>query len=69
LRLPAYARVDVRVDRTFTVRDKPFTVFVGAQNITNRKNVGGLGWNRNSNQAEFGDQLGLFPLIGIDWRF
>lgn len=69
LRLPAYARVDVRVDRTFTVRDKPFTVFVGAQNITNRKNIGGLGWNRNSNQAEFGEQLGLFPLVGIDWRF
>jgi outer membrane receptor protein involved in Fe transport len=69
LRLPAYARVDVRVDRTFTVRDKPFIVFAGAQNITNRKNVGGLGWNRNSNRAEFGEQLGLFPLVGIDWRF
>jgi hypothetical protein len=31
--------------------------------------VGGLGWNRNTNTAQFGEQLGLFPLIGIDWRF
>jgi hypothetical protein len=69
LRLPAYARLDVRVDRTFTVREKPFLVFVGAQNITNRKNIGGLGWNRNSNMPEFGEQLGVFPLVGIDWRF
>lgn len=69
LRLPAYARIDVRVDRLFTVRNKPFLLFVGAQNVTNRKNIGGLGWNRNTNTAEFGEQLGLFPLIGIDWRF
>ncbi len=69
LRLPSYARLDVRVDRMFTVRNKPFLLFVGAQNVTNRKNIGGLGWNRNTNVAEFGDQLGLFPLVGIDWRF
>ncbi len=69
LRLPAYARVDVRVDRLFRVRDKPFLVFFGAQNVTNRKNVGGLGWSRDRNAPEFGDQLGIFPLVGFDWRF
>jgi outer membrane receptor protein involved in Fe transport len=68
-RLPDYFRLDVRVDRTFTVRDKPFLLFVGVQNATNRRNIGGLGWNRNTNTAQFGEQLGLFPLIGIDWRF
>jgi hypothetical protein len=69
LRLPDYARIDVRVDRMFTVRDKPFLVFVGAQNVTNRKNIGGLGWNRDRGISEFGEQLGLFPLVGFDWRF
>ncbi len=68
-RLPDYARFDVRVDRMFTVRDKPFLVFFGAQNVTNRKNIGGLGWNRDKGIPEFGDQLGLFPLVGFDWRF
>ena len=69
LRLPAYLRLDFRADRTFTVRDKPFLLFLGAQNITNRKNVGGVGWNRTNNASELGEQLGLFPTIGIDWRF
>lgn len=68
-RLPSYARVDIRVDRMFTIRDKPFLLFFGAQNITNRKNIGGLGWDRDKNIPEFGEQLGLFPTVGFDWRF
>lgn len=68
-RLPDYFRVDIRADRTFTVRDKPFLLFVGLQNAFNRKNIGGIGWNRNTNSTQFGEQLGLFPLVGIDWRF
>jgi hypothetical protein len=68
-RLPAYLRLDVRADRTFMVRDKPLLVFIGAQNILNRRNVGGVGWNRTTNSSELGEQLGLFPNIGLDWRF
>ncbi|MDX2150371.1 MAG: hypothetical protein SFV54_06540 [Bryobacteraceae bacterium] len=68
-RLPDYFRLDVRLDRTFTVRDKPLLVFIGLQNVTNRKNVGGLTWNRRTNAVETNDQLGVFPLIGMDWRF
>ena len=68
-RLPAYLRLDLRADRTFMVRDKPLLVFIGAQNVMNRKNIGGNGWNRTTNTSEQGEQLGLFPLIGLDWRF
>lgn len=68
-RLPDYFRTDVRVDRIFTVRDKPLILFVGLQNVTNRRNVGGLQWNRNTNTTEFAENLGLFPIIGLDWRF
>jgi len=68
-RLPAYIRLDLRADRTFLVREKPLLVFVGAQNVLNRKNYGGIGWNRTNNRSELGEQLGLFPLIGLDWRF
>lgn len=64
-----YFRLDVRVDRTFTVRDKPFIVFLGVQNLTNRKNFAQLQWDRVANQQKIGEQLGLFPLIGLDWRF
>lgn len=68
-RAPTYFRLDVRVDRTFVVGRKPFLVFVGVQNLTNRKNVGQASWNRQLNAAEFNEQLGAFPLIGIDYRF
>lgn len=68
-RLPDYFRLDLRVDRTFIVRDKPLLVFAGFQNVTNRKNVGGYSWNRRTNAPEINDQLGIFPLIGLDWRF
>ena len=68
-RLPSYLRLDVRADRTFMVRDKPLLVFIGTQNVLNRKNIGGVGWNRTNNASEQGEQLGLFPLIGVDWRF
>lgn len=68
-RAPAYFRVDFRVDRTFMIRDKPFTVFAGVQNATNRRNVSFFAWNRRLNRAQFNDQMRLFPIIGLDWRF
>lgn len=68
-RLPDYFRLDIRADRTFMVRDKPLLVFIGLQNVTNRKNVAGYGWDRRVNGIELNENLGLFPLIGMDWRF
>jgi hypothetical protein len=68
-RLPDYIRFDIRADRTLTVRGKPLLVFAGVQNLFNRKNVGGIGWNRATNRSELNEQLGLFPLVGLDWRF
>lgn len=68
-RAPDYFRLDLRADRTLTFRDKPLLVFFGLQNVTNRRNFANFGWNRRSNAQEFGEQLGLFPLLGLDWRF
>ena len=39
-RLPTYARVDVRADRTFTRRSRRLTLFVEVVNAFNRSNVG-----------------------------
>ncbi|MBM3738753.1 MAG: TonB-dependent receptor [Acidobacteria bacterium] len=68
VRAPDYFRLDLRVDRTFTVRGKPFLVFFGAQNVTNRTNVARASWDRQRNAPRFNRQLGLFPLIGLEWR-
>lgn len=69
LRLPDYFRLDVRADRTFTVRDRPLLVFLGVQNVINRRNVAGFTWNRRTNEAQVNEQLGWFPLVGMEWRF
>lgn len=68
-RAPAYARVDVRIDRTFTIDGRPLNVFAGVQNLTNRRNVGGYIWNRAINGIDVNEQQGIFPILGLDWQF
>lgn len=69
VRAPDYLRLDLRLDRTFTVRDKPLLIFFGVQNVTNRRNIAQAAWDRRRNELRFNRQLGLFPLIGMDWQF
>ncbi len=68
-RAPDYGRLDIRVDRTFTVGGQPFNVFGGVQNVTNRRNFASYTWNRRTNTQQFGDQQGVFPILGLDVRF
>jgi hypothetical protein len=68
-RAPDYARVDLRVDRTFTVGGQPLNLFLGVQNVLNRRNFAGYSWNRRTNSQQFGEQQGIFPILGFDWRF
>lgn len=69
VRAPAYFRLDLRVDRTFTVGGRPLLVFLGVQNVTNRRNFTQAVWNRAINAVDPSDSLGAFPLIGMEWRF
>jgi hypothetical protein len=69
VRAPAYFRFDARIDRNATIAGKPVIVFLGIQNVTGRRNVNGFEWNRRANAAEPLEQLGVFPLIGLEWRF
>lgn len=68
-RAPDYGRVDIRLDRTFTVGGQPLNIFLGVQNVTNRKNFASYSWNRRTNEQQFGEQQGIFPILGFDWRF
>ena len=68
-RLPDYFRLDFRVDRRFTVADRPVVLFAGVQNVTNRRNIAGYTWNRGVNTVEVNEQLGVFPIVGLDWEF
>jgi hypothetical protein len=44
-------------------------LFFGLQNVTNRRNFASYTWNRRSNTQQFGEQQGIFPILGFDWRF
>lgn len=68
-RAPAYFRLDLRVDRRWVIKGQTVTVFAGAQNITNRKNFAGFTWDRRNGGLRKLDQLGIFPIIGLDWPF
>jgi hypothetical protein len=44
-------------------------MFAGVQNVTNRQNVSGYTWDRRSNVQKRLEQLGIFPILGLDWPF
>lgn len=69
LRAPVYFRLDARIDRNSTIAGKPVIVFVGIQNATGRRNVSAFEWDRRANAADAIEQLGVFPLVGLEWRF
>ena len=64
-----YFRLDVRAERTFAFERRPLIIFGGVQNVTNRRNFASYYWNRRLDSATFQEQLGLFPLVGLEWRF
>jgi hypothetical protein len=64
-----YFRADVRVDRVFTLNGRSVRVFGGLQNVTNRRNIAGFTWDRRNNMPRTLEQLGLFPILGLDWQF
>lgn len=67
-RAPAYFRLDLRAQRTFNF-SKPLVVFFGVQNVTNRQNFSGFAWNRRTNTIRFQEQQGLFPILGLEWKW
>ena len=67
-RAPAYVRLDVRVDRMVLTGKRPLLVYAGIQNVTNRRNFANYSWDRRNNAVRFGEQQGIFPLVGMEWR-
>jgi hypothetical protein len=68
-RAAAYLRIDVRADYTVIGGAKPLIVFGGVQNLLNRRNFAGYSWDRVNSTVRYEEQQGLFPLIGMEWRF
>lgn len=66
VRLPAYARLDFRADRTFTYRKSRLTLFLEVVNAMNRDNyrLDGFGVNLATRRV-FGPVERVFPLLPV----
>lgn len=68
-RTPAYARLDVRLDRRFAIAGTWLSTYLELQNVTNRENRSVQQWNSKTNAVEWQPQVALLPLIGMNWKF
>ena len=68
-RYEAYFTLDLRIDRTFTVKGQQVVVYYGLQNVTGRRNPTTLLWNRVTNSQRFSYGLSRLLLAGLEWNF
>jgi hypothetical protein len=66
IRLPAYSRLDLRADRTFTYQKSRLTVFMEVVNAMNRDNYRPNSPGINTNTRRVFDPIeSLFPLLPV----
>ncbi|MBZ0113340.1 MAG: TonB-dependent receptor [Thermoanaerobaculia bacterium] len=72
LRMPSYHRLDLRLTRTFDLRKSEVVFFVDVQNLYNRKNLAGFDIaSDDEDQLVLAEENwpGIYPSLGISWRF
>jgi hypothetical protein len=68
-RLPAFHRLDLRVDRKFTFFRRHASLFAELQNLYNHRSVIEYSWNQKVRELYAEKQLGLLPVVGINVEF
>jgi hypothetical protein len=63
LRLPAYARLDVRADRTVSWAERRVTLFVEVANLLNRRNERNVPYSVDRNGRLSGVTDSLLPIV------
>ena len=65
VRIPAYSRLDLRADRTFTYQKSRLTLFIEVVNATNHDNYRQNGFSINNQLRVFGPIETTFPLLPV----
>lgn len=65
VRIPAYSRLDIRADRTFTYQKSRLTLFIEVVNATNHDNYRQNGYSINNQRRVFGPIETTFPLLPV----
>ena len=63
LSLPAYARLDARIDRTFMWQRRRLTVFVEVANLLNRTNLRNVPYDIDRNGRVSGGTASMLPIL------
>jgi hypothetical protein len=65
-RLPAFAQLDLRVDRTWLRDWGRIGFFLDLQNVTNRVNPEGVTYNHDYTELQYTRGLPVFPSLGVE---
>jgi hypothetical protein len=68
-RLPAFHRLDVRVDRKFGLLGRNTSLFAEVQNLYNNQSTINYEWNEKTRELHAETQLGFLPVVGINIEF
>jgi hypothetical protein len=68
-RLPAFHRLDLRIDRKFTLFGRNTSLFADMQNLYNRRAVIEYSWNQKTRELFAEKQLEFLPIVGINIEF
>lgn len=62
---PAFHRLDVRVEKTWTFTDWKLSAYLDVQNAYNRKNAEGRSYNYNYSRSDVASGLPILPVVGL----
>jgi len=65
-RLPAFAQLDLRLDRTWTYTTWKLNLFLDVQNVTNRGNAEGFTYSYDYARRESLTGLPILPILGLE---
>ena len=66
-RLPAFAQLDVRIDRSWKRPWGTLKLFLDVQNVTNRVNPEGVSYNFDYSSKQYTRGLPVFPSLGLEY--
>jgi hypothetical protein len=67
--LPTYDRLDLRLDRQFTLKRTHIAFFAEAQNLLNKRTAVAYEWNAKTSALQAQQQLGRLPILGLTVEF
>ncbi|HEY5945450.1 MAG TPA: TonB-dependent receptor [Kofleriaceae bacterium] len=67
-RLPAFAQLDLRVDRLWRRRTAIWNLYLDIQNVTNRLNPEGVTYSDDFSTKSYTRGLPIFPSLGVEYR-